>query len=379
MNYDLNQEQQMMKDAAHGFLLKECTSMFVRQMMEDEKGYTPELWRKIADLGWMGLLFPEEYGGSGGSFLDLAVLLYEMGYACMPGPFFPTVVLGGLTLLAAGSEKQKKDLLPAIASGDKILTLAWAEKDGTYFPADIAVTRAERKDDHYLINGLKLFVPYAHGVDTLICVARTGPVEKSGDEGVSLFLVDGKSKGVWVQVLKTLAGDKQCEVIFDQVQVPQESLLGKLNDAGAILKKIQQWASVAKCAEVCGGGQRVIELVIAHAKERVQFGRAIGAFQAIQHHCANILTYLDTCRFMTYQAAWRISQGLPYAKEVSMAKAWVSDSYRRLVALAHQVMGGMGFMEEHDLQLYFKQAKAAELAFGDGDFHREIVAQQMGL
>lgn len=374
MNYDLNQEQQMLKDAAHSFILKECPRTFVRDMAEDQRGYTPQIWQKMAELGWMGLLFPERYGGSEGSFLDLAVLLYEMGYGCLPGPFFSTVVLGGLTLLEAGSEAQKKNLLPEVAQGKRILSLALTEKGGTYSLGGIS-TKAEWRDGHYVLSGAKLFVPDAHVSDTLICAARTG--DSQGELG--LFLVDGKSQGVAVQGLRTMSGDKQCEVIFDQVRVPKENVLGGPHQGALRLKKILGQAAVAKCAEMSGGAQKVIEFVVAHVKERVQFGRPVGSFQAIQHHCANILTYLESSRLMTYQAAWRIAQGLPYEREASMCKAWVSDSYRRLVALAHQVMGGMGFMEEHDLHLYFRQAKAAELAYGDADFHREKVAQVMGL
>jgi len=377
MNYDLNQDQQILKDAAHNFLQKECPPTFVRQMLEDEKGYTPTLWKKMAELGWMGILFPEEHGGYGGSFMDMAVLLYETGYVCLPGPFFASVVMGGLTVLEGGNEKQKKDLLPGIAGGERIVTLAWTEESGSY-SLDHISTGAELQGDSYILNGTKLFVPYAHIADTMICVARTAPASSKPGEGLSLFLVDGKSKGVSVQVLKTLAGDKQCGVILNQVRIPKENLLGNLNQGGIVLHKILLPAAVAKCAEMSGGGQRVLELTLDHAKQRVQFGKPIGAFQAIQHFCANILTYLDTSRFMTYQAAWKISEGRNYEKEAVMAKAWVSDSYRRLVALAHQVLGGMGFMEEHDLHLYFKQAKAAELAFGDADFHRELLAQQMG-
>jgi alkylation response protein AidB-like acyl-CoA dehydrogenase len=377
MNYDLNQDQQILKDAAHNFLQKECPTTFVRQMLEDEKGYTPTMWKKMAELGWMGILFPEEYGGYGGSFMDMAVLLYETGYVCLPGPFFASVVMGGLTVLEGGNEKQKKDLLPGIAGGERIVTLAWTEESGSY-SLDHISTGAELRGDSYILNGTKLFVPYAHVSDTMICVARTAPASSKPGEGLSLFLVDGKSKGVSVQVLKTLAGDKQGEVILNQVRIPKDNLLGNLNQGGIVLHKILLPAAVAKCAEMSGGGQRVLELTLDHAKQRVQFGKPIGAFQAIQHFCANILTYLDTSRFMTYQAAWKISEGRNYEKEAVMAKAWVSDSYRRLVALAHQVLGGMGFMEEHDLHLYFKQAKAAELAFGDADFHRELLAQQMG-
>ncbi len=378
MNYELSQELQMLKDAAHNFLSKECTGTFVRQMAEDAKGFTPELWQKMAELGWMGLLFPEKYGGSEGKFLDLAVLLYEMGYACLPGPFFSTVVLGGLLLLEAGSDAQKENILPAVAQGKKILTLAWAEKNGTYSFQGIE-TKAEPRGDHYVLSGTKLFVPDAQVADILICVARAGGAQEKGAGGLSLFLVDRKSPGLTIQRLPSLAGDKQCEVIFDQVRIPHTNLLGELSHGGPILEELLLHAAVAKCAEMCGGGQKVIEFAVAHVKDRVQFDRPVGSFQAVQHHCSNILTYLETSKFMTFQAAWKISEGPAYEKEAFMCKAWVSDSYRRLVALAHQVMGGMGFMEEHDLHLYFRQAKAAELAYGDADFHREKVAQVMGL
>jgi len=196
---------------------------------------------------------------------------------------------------------------------------------------------------------------------------------------VSLFIVERGNPGLTVHVHGTLAGDKQCEVEFDQVQVPRENLLGELHMGWPVLQKVLQKASVAKCAQMIGGGQRAIDLAVPYLKEREQFGRPVGSFQAVKHHCANILTLLDTSKFMTFQAAWRISKDLSFEKEASMCKAWVSDSYRQLVALAHQVMGGIGFMEEHDLQLYFKQAKTSELAFGDARFHRELVAQQMGL
>lgn len=378
MNYDLNEEQQILKNSAHNFFAKECPGTYVREMVDDPTGYSREIWGKMAELGWMGLMFPERFGGSEGTFLDLAVLLNEMGYACFPGPFFSTVVLGGLTLLKSGNERQKKSYLPGIVQGEQILTLAWTEKSGTYSAEGIEL-KAERKNSHYSLTGTKLFIPDAHIADTLICAARTDASVGHPEQGISLFLVDGKSQGLTANLLKTMAGDKQCEITFDQVSVPEKNLLGELNQGWPILKETIQKAAVAKCAEMSGGAQKVIELVIPHVKERKQFGHPIGSFQAVQHRCADILTYVDTCRFITYKAAWLISQGLPYEKEAAMSKTWVSESYRRLVALGHQVMGGMGFMEEHDLQLYFKHAKSCELAFGDADFHRETVAKQLGL
>ncbi len=378
MKYDLSIEQKLLKDTAREFFSKEFDTTLVRQMAEDDRGYTVEHWKKMAELGWMGLLIPEQYAPFEMSFLDMAVFLYEMGYARFPGPFFSTVVLGVTTLLEAGNDHQKQDLLPGAARGERILTLAWTEPSGTYLANGISA-RADLHNDHYVLSGTKLFVPYAHIADTILCAARTDDSQGDSEEGISLFIVDGKSPGLGVEVLSTMAGDKLCEVTLNHVRISRENLLGERNQGWCVLKEVLLKAAVAKCAEMSGGARKVLEMVVDYAKKRVQFGRPIGSFQAIQHHCANILTYVDTSTFMTYHAGWRISEGLSFEKEASMCKAWVSDSYRKLVALGHQVMGGTGFMEETDLQLYFKHAKAAELAFGDGDFHREMVAERMGL
>jgi len=371
MDYDLNEEQVMLKDAARRFLKERCPSSYVRSMAEDEKGYEESLWQDMAELGWMGLMVPEQWGGSGMGFLDLAVLLREMGYFCLPGPFFSTAVLGSLTVLEAGNEAQKGALLPGLAEGKRRLSLAWLEQEGTYAPEGIRL-RAESRGG-YCLTGSKLFVPYAQGAD-LICPARTG--ENPLD--ISLFLVGAGSKGLELTALQTLAGDKQYRVNFQGVSVPAENLLGRFNQGWPVLQKILRMAAVAKAAEMSGGARRVMEMTVTYVKERIQFGRAVGAFQAVQHHCANMLTLAETLQFMAEQAAWRINAGEPFEKEASLCKAWVSDAYRKLVALGHQCIGGMGFMEEFDLQLYFKQAKSGELMFGDGDFHREWLAREMG-
>lgn len=378
MDYDLNKTQTILKDEAHRFLAKECPSDFVREIAEDKTGYSKELWQKMAELDWMGVLIPEQYGGMGGNFLDLTVLLSEMGYSCLPGPFFSCIVLGGLTILEAGSDSQKADVLPALYRGEQILSLAWLEQDGTYVPGGIKLA-ANLNGEEYILNGTKLFVPYAHVADTFICVARTRQTLEDKNAGLTLFLVNAKQQGIYIETLITMAGDRQCEVIFKDVTVSKDNILGQLDQGWPVLKKVLQMSAVAKCAEMIGGAQRAMDMAIPYVKGREQFGRPVGAFQAVQHHCANMLTYADTIKFMTYQAAWRISEGLPFEKEASMCKAWGSESYRKLVALAHQVIGGMGFMEEYDLQLYFKQAKAAEQILGDADFHRELVAQEIGL
>lgn len=374
MDYDLSAEQNILKESAHKLLAKECPSEFVRKMAEDEKGYSEKLWKKMAELGWMSLLIPEEYEGSGVNFLDLAILLSEFGYYCCPGPFFSTVLLGGLPVLIAGNDSQKAALLPEIATGKRKLTLAWLETEGIYQPSAIKLS-AETTANGFQLNGTKLFVPDAHLADTIICVARTSEAL----DGLSLFLVDAGMPGVQVNPMETMSGEKQYEIIFDQVTLTTTSLLGELNNAWPMLEEILLKAAVAKCAEMTGAAEKVMEMVIPYVKGRKQFGKPVGAFQAVQHHCANMLTFQDTCKFMLQQAAWRISENLPFASEAAMCKAWVSEAHVKLVGLGHQIVGGLAFMEEYDLQLYFKRARTAAQLFGSSDDHREIVAREMGL
>jgi alkylation response protein AidB-like acyl-CoA dehydrogenase len=377
MDLGLNEEQEMLKKSAKEFLSKECPKKLVRELDESDSGLSRDLWKKMAGLGWMGLPFPEKFGGNGGTLLDLIVLLDEMGYNIVPGPFFATVVLAGFTLLEAGSEEQKQTYLAKICSGEMIMTLALTELDGTYLPESVE-TVAEAKGDKYVLKGTKLFVPDANVADFLLVAART----KSGSdpaEGISIFLVDVKSPGVKVTTLKTLGRDKLCEVVFDNVTVPSKDLVGRLNGGWPVIKSILRKAAVAKCAEMVGGAQASLDMAVSYAKERVQFGRPIGAFQAIQHYCANMVTDVDGSRFITYKAAWTESEGLPSDMEVSMAKAWTSEAYKRVAVLAHQIFGAIGFTMDHDMHLYFRRAKAGELAYGDADFHREIVAARLGL
>jgi len=366
----------MLQKAARDFLANECSKQFVRQMELDEKGYSPELWGKIAELGWLGLPFPESYDGGGGSLLDLVILLEEMGRAILPSPYLPSVVMSGLTILSAGSDDQKQRYLPAISRGE-IFTFALTESDGGYDPASIKTMAAQGKGE-YVISGAKLFVPYAHVADHMLCLARTsaGP---SPEDGLSLFVVDAGSPGVSSAVLSTIASDKQCEVVLDGAMVHAGNVLGQPGGAWPIVEKTLQWAAIAKCAEMVGAAQQVLEMSVAYAKERVQFDRPIGTFQAVQHHCANMLLDVDGMRYLTYEAAWLLSSGLPAVKEVAMAKTWVSEAIGRVVRLGHQIHGGVGYTIDHDLQLYYRRGKAAQALFGDASFHREVIAGHLGL
>lgn len=376
MDLEFSEDQKMLKAMAREFLVKECPMKFIREMEESEQGYSTEIWQKTVDLGLQGLPFPEKYGGGGGSFLDLVVLLEEMGRACLPGPFFSSVILGGLTILAAGSEEQKQQLLSAISEG-KICTLALTEADGGYSAGSIE-TRATADRDEYVISGTKWFVPDAHIADYILCVARTKE-GSSGEEGISIFIVDAKSQGISYTLLDTIAGDKQCEVILDKVRVPKENILGALDKGWEVVEKTLQYAAIAKCGELVGAAERVLEMSVDYAKERIAFDHPIGSFQAIQHYCANAKVDSDGIRLRTYLAAWILSEGLPANKEVSITKAWVGEAYRRVTAVGHQIHGSIGYTLDHDMQLYFRRGKAAEALFGDADLHREMIACQLGL
>jgi alkylation response protein AidB-like acyl-CoA dehydrogenase len=371
MDFSLSEEQKILKNTARDFFEKECPKSLVKEMVKDDKGYSPQLWKKMAELGWMGLVLDLTYDGIGGSFLDLTVLLEEMGKALLPGPFFSTVILGSLTISEAGNEETKQKLLPVIAEGDLFVTLGLTEQDGQYSQEGIK-TEAKRGQEGYIINGTKLFVPDAHIAQYIICVART-------EEGITLFLVDTKSSGLTVTPLLTIAGDKQSEVIFNDVKVPSMHILGETGSGWTYIEKIWPKLVIAKCAEMVGGAQQVLDMTVEYAKERRQFGRPIGSFQVIHHYLSDMLTEVEACRHITYQAAWMLSEGLSCRKEVAIAKAWCSNSFKKVASVAHQIHGAIGFTEEHDLYLYYKHAKAWELLFGDAYSHKEIVAQEMGL
>jgi 3-oxocholest-4-en-26-oyl-CoA dehydrogenase beta subunit len=378
MNFTFSKEQNLLRQSIREFLTKECESEFVREMEEDEMGYTPEIWRGMAKLGWMGLIFPEKYGGTEGDFLDLVVMLEEMGRACLPGPFFSTVVLGGLTILEAGNESQLTEFLPKIVDGDTILTLALNEPSATKYDPPLITVQASVEKDKYIIDGIKLFVPDANVADYIICVARTEG-EPDLKEGITLFLVDTNTPGIKSTLLKTITRDKQCEVAFDKVKVPGRSILGEFNKGWTYIEKIIQKAAVAKCAEMVGGAQKVLEITTSYAKKREQFGQVIGSFQAVQHHCANMLIDIDGGKYITYQAAWMLSEGIPCNREVAVAKAWVNEAYKRVVSIGHEIFGGIGYMTEHDMTLFSRRSKAAEITFGDANFYRKLVSQELGL
>jgi alkylation response protein AidB-like acyl-CoA dehydrogenase len=377
MDISLSEEQELLQQSARDFLQQECPIQLVRAMEEDERGYDPHLWKQMADLGWLGLVLPEEYGGSGFTIMDMAVLLEEFGRALVPGPFVPTVIQTGLPILWAGSDAQKRELLPKIAKGEMIATMAWHEPSATSHPSGIEAA-ATLQGDAYVLNGAKLWVPFAHVADYLIVVARTGAGATPAD-GITLFLVDAKSPGIAVTKLRTIADDHQCEVLLQDVRVPPSQVLGEVGKGWPVVEQVRGYGAVAMCAQMVGIAHQAFEISLNYAKTRVQFGRPIGSFQAIKHKLANMVIDVDGSRYVTYRAAWFLSEGLPAAREVAVAKAWTNEACRRVVREAQQVHGGIGYTKEYDLQLYTRRAKAAEMAFDDADTHREAVATGLDL
>ena len=374
MDLGLDEQQELLRNFARDFLEKECPEQVVREMEEDEKGYSPQLWKGMAQQGWMGLIIPEKYGGTDMGLCELTVLLEEFGRALVPGPFISTVVLGGVPIMEAGTEEQKNQFLPKIASGDLILTMALTEPSARWTGDGVTLT-AKKDGGDYVLNGTKLFVPDAHVSDYMIVVARTGG---SGEDGITLLIVDSKSAGIKFEQLKTIAADKQCEVTFENVKVPAASILGGEGKGWAIVEKTKKVATIAACSYLVGLSQMDFDTTLNYAKERVQFGRPIGSFQAIQHKLADAVIDVDGSRFITYKAAWSLQEGEPDADlMISMAKAWTSDASRRVVAHGQQIHGGIGFTKEYKIQLYFRRQKWMELMWGDADYHRERVAQAM--
>jgi alkylation response protein AidB-like acyl-CoA dehydrogenase len=376
MDLGLDEQQELLKNFARDFLEKECPESLVREMEEDEKGYSPELWKKMAEQGWMGLIIPEEYGGTGMNLCELVVLLEEFGRALVPGPYISTVVLGATPIMEAGSEQQKQYMLPKIAAGETIMTLALTEPSAKW-DAEGVQLEAKKSGSDYVLNGVKLFVPDAHVTDRMIVAARTSS-GKNPEDGVTLFFVDSKADGISYEVLKTIAADKQCEVTFKDVKIPADWVLGEVDKGWPVVERVKKVATVAACAYLVGLAQMDFDVTLNYAKERVQFGRPIGSFQAIQHKLADAVIDVDGSRFITYKAAWSLQEGEEDADlMVSMAKAWTSDASRRVVAQGQQIHGGIGFTKEYKIQLYFRRQKWMELMWGDADYHRELVAQKL--
>jgi alkylation response protein AidB-like acyl-CoA dehydrogenase len=364
MDTDLKDEQEELRRSAREFLGVRVPTSVVRAMEGDALGYDPALWKEMAALGWQGVMIPPEFGGAGLGFIEVAILAEEIGRSLCPGPLLSTFI-GSLAILDGGSVAQQKRWLPSISAGDAIWTIAFVEPAGSWELSDLTLQISER-DGEVQLEGTKTFVQDAHVADWILVVGM------SDGRGVAVAVERDRS-GIEIHDLQTIGADRQAQVRFDGVRVPADHVIGGSAPAPWI-EELTHQAAIIECAYLTGLSRMDLELAVRHAANRVQFGQPIGAFQAIQHACANMLTDVDGAWLTTYRAAWSVATGQPdVAMSASIAKAWTSEASSRVVSMCQQVSGAMGFTWDYDAQLYFRRQKRAELFWGDADFHREKV------
>ncbi len=371
MNFAFSEEQEELRNVVRQFLEAKAPEAAVREQMETERGFDPDVWKQMAEqLGLQSLTIPEEYGGQGFGYVELIVVLEEMGKTLVCAPYFSTVVLAANTLLQSGDEAAKKEYLPGIASGETIATLAFTEPSGKWDESGIEAT-ATGLGDTWKISGTKMFVLDGHTADLIIVAART-------PKGVSLFAVNGDASGLTRTALSTMDQTrKQAKLELDGVE---GRLIGEEGKGWDVLSTVLDLAAVALAAEQVGGAQRCLDMSVEYAKVRVQFGRPIGSFQAIKHKCADMLLEVESAKSAAYYAGWCASEMNDELPAVaSLAKAYCSDAYFHAAAENIQIHGGIGFTWEHPAHLYFKRAKSSELLFGDPTYHRELLAQRIGI
>ncbi len=379
MDFAFNEEQRELRSTARGFLAERSGPEQVRRAMESELGYDPELWKQIAsELGWTAVTIPEAYGGLGLGYVELVALLEEMGGALLCAPFFSSVCLGANALLVLGSESQKHEYLPLIAEGETLATLACTGPGGTWDTDTLGVTSTQ-DGGAFVLDGRSRFVLDGHVADLLIVAARREGTR--GSQGIGLFLVPATARGVSRHAVPTMDQTRRlAEVRLDGVQVPVSHQLGGEAEAGPALRRILDLAAIALSAEQVGGAQRCLDLAVDYAKQRVQFGRPIGSFQAIKHKCADVMVAVESARSACYYAGCVAAEnGEELPSVASLAKAYCSDAYFRAAAECLQIHGGVGFTWEYDVHLYFKRARSSEVFLGDPAYHRERVAREIGL
>ncbi|MDZ7675749.1 MAG: acyl-CoA dehydrogenase family protein [Acidimicrobiales bacterium] len=371
MNFAFSEEQEELRSIVRKFLEDKSPEASVREQMDTEKGFDDAVWTQMAEqMGLQSLIIPEEYGGSGYSYVELTVVLEEMGRALLCAPYFSTVVLAGNAILHAGDDAAKADLLPGIASGETKATLALTEANGKWDESGIEAT-ATKSGDGWTINGEKMFVLDGHTADLIVVAAKT-------DAGTSLFHLPADADGLTREALSTMDQTrKQAKLTFSNTPA---TLLGTDGGGWDVLSTVLDLTVVALAAEQVGGAQCVLDMAVQYAKDRVQFGRPIGSFQAIKHKCADMLLEVESAKSAAYYAAWcaaEMNDELPSV--ASLAKAYCSEAYFHAAAENIQIHGGIGFTWEHPAHLYFKRAKSSELLFGDPTYHREQLAQRIGI
>ena len=369
MDTTLGEEEVMIRESARKFLELKCPTKLVRAMEKDEKGYPSDLWKEAAEMGWQGLALPEEYGGSALPMTYLGLVMQEVGRALAPLPLLSTVT-AALTLAAYGGKALCQAVLPSVVTGDTILTWAFTEQDPRYRPETVRMTAVADGHD-FVLNGTKLFVDNFAAADKCLVVCRTST------NGLSVFLVDTDSHGISHKALTTLAKDKQSEVTFANLRVPGGRLVGDLNQGAAVAQFMIDRATALLCAQMLGATRKDMEMAVEWSKFRKAFGQPIGAFQSLQHMCADMLMWVDGGDLLTFEALWKMDEGLPAAVEVSQAKAFCNEKCQAAVRSCQVIHGGIGFIMEFDLQLWYRRVCAWTTRLGTAYEHRARIAEAL--
>lgn len=375
MDMELTEEQQRLIETARKFLKNESPLKAARKEETTEAGFSPTLWKRMAELGWLGLPFPEQYGGFELGNVDLSILAKELGRAICPSPFIPSIVLSGTAIALGGSEDQKAELLPRMAGGQTVVAFALQEESRYWDPRGIK-SRATAVDGGYAINSAKMFVDFAGSADYFLVPARMSGEPPSG-AGITIFLVDARAPGITLQPLSTMARDRQFRVTFEDVRAGTADVVGAVGEAWPVLEKAILSGAVTLSAYMVGASERIHEMAVEFAKQRVQYDRPIGSFQSIQHYLAQSITEIIGADTMILYAAWRLDQGLPSREIVAKAKALAGDTFRSASALGAQIYGGIGFNEDADTTLFLRRGKQAQHSLGDTGYWEDVIAEEL--
>lgn len=369
----LTESEEMLKKTALDFVRRDAPKEVIQDLQESDTGYTDEIWRKIVEMGWPGLIIPEQYGGFGNSLTSAGVLFEALGTGPLPGPHFSSGILSSLIILEAGTEEQKQRILPAIAKGEQILTVALTEPGYSWEPRAVQTT-VKSKNGDFVVDGLKLFTMDAQAATHFIVVARTG---KGADpvKGISLFLVDRESDGLSVRRLPGFLAGRTFEVKLDSVKVPRAAMLGDKDEGWQALEKGIAKSIPVLCAYKVGGCQAVVDMALEYSRLRIQFGTAIGRFQRVQDMIIEMVEHSDAARWTTYESLWKLDTQRPAAESVHLAKAVSSEAYWQVCSLAHRVFSGISYSKEHPVSFHTRASRSLYSYLGEPSYHRQQLAR----
>ena len=372
LDLSLTESEEMLRAAALDFMHRDAPKEAIQHLQDTDTGYTEEIWQKVVDMGWLGIIVPEKYGGTGNPLTSAGVLFEALGSGPLPGPYFSSGILGSLLVMEAGTDEQKQSILPAVAEGKQILTLALTEPEYSWEPGAVQTT-ATGKNGDFVLNGVKAYTIDAQAATHFIVAART---EKGDDpaKGIGLFMVDAKSEGVSVRRLPGFFADRTFEVKLDSVKVPRSAMLGGADEGWPALKRGIGKAIPVLCAFKVGGCHAVFDMALEYSRTRVQFGQPIGRFQRVQDMIIEIYNHLEAARWITYEALWKLDTERAAAESIHVAKAVSSEAYWQVCGLAHQVFSGVSFSMEHPVTFHTRASRCLYHYLGDPAYHRQQLA-----